>query len=86
MKQAVAMKYKAYEDSAPKVIAKGSGEIAKKIIQKAKEYDIAIFQNPELTQMLMNVEVDEEVPPKLYEAVVEVFVWLHKTENKAQMS
>ncbi len=86
MKQAVAMKYKAYEDSAPKVIAKGSGEIAKKIIQKAKEYDIAIFQNPELTQMLMNVEIDEEVPPKLYETVVEVFVWLHKTENKAQMS
>ena len=86
MKQAVALKYKAYEDSAPKVIAKGNGEIAKKIIQKAKEYDIAIFQNPELTQMLMNVEIDEEVPPKLYEAVVEVFVWLHKTENKAQMS
>ena len=86
MKQAVAMKYKAYEDSAPKVIAKGNGEIAKKIIQKAKEYDIAIFQNPELTQMLMNVEIDEEVPPKLYEAVVEVFVWLHKTEKKAEMS
>ena len=86
MKQAIAMKYKAYENSAPKVIAKGSGEIAKKIIQKAKEYDIAIFQNPELTQMLMNVEVDEEVPPKLYEAVVEVFVWLHKTEKKAEMS
>ena len=86
MKQAVAMKYKAYEDNAPKVIAKGNGEIAKKIIQKAKEYDIAIFQNPELTQMLMNVEIDEEVPPKLYEAVVEVFVWLHKTEEKAQMS
>ena len=86
MKQAVAMKYKAYEDNAPKVIAKGSGEIAKKIIQKAKEYDIAIFQNPELTQMLMNVEIDEEVPPKLYETVVEVFVWLHKTENNAQMS
>ena len=86
MKQAVAMKYKAYEDSAPKVIAKGSGEIAKKIIQKAKEYDVAIFQNPELTNMLMNVEINEEVPEKLYEAVVEVFVWLHKTENKAQMS
>lgn len=86
MKQAVAMKYKAYEDSAPKVIAKGSGEIAKKIIQKAKEYDVAIFQNPELTNMLMNVEINEEVPEKLYEAVVEVFVWLHKTENKAQIS
>ena len=84
--KAVAMKYKAYEDNAPKVIAKGSGEIAKKIIEKAKEYDISVFQNPELTDMLMNVEVNEEVPAELYKAVVEVFIWLHKTEQKAQLS
>jgi flagellar biosynthesis protein len=84
--KAVAMKYKAYEDNAPKVIAKGSGEIAKKIIEKAKEFDISIFQNPELTDMLMNVEIDEEVPAELYKAVVEVFIWLHKTEQKAQLS
>jgi flagellar biosynthesis protein len=84
--KAVAMKYKAYEDNAPKVIAKGSGEIAKKIIEKAKEFDISIFQNPELTDMLMNVEIDEEVPAELYKAVVEIFIWLHKTEQKAQLS
>jgi len=84
--KAVAMKYKAYEDNAPKVVAKGSGEIAKKIIQKAKEFDIAIFQNPELTDLLMNVELDTQIPPELYQAVVEVFIWLHKTEQKAQMS
>ena len=84
--KAVAMKYKMYEDSAPKVIAKGSGEIAKKIIEKAKEFDISIFQNPELTNMLMNVELDEEIPSELYKAVVEVFIWLHKTEEKAQLS
>ncbi|RUM56449.1 MAG: flagellar biosynthesis protein FlhB [Nautilia sp.] len=86
MKKAVAMKYKAYEDNAPKVIAKGKGEIAKKIIEKAKQYDVNIFENPELTDMLMNVEVNEEVPPELYKSVVEVFVWLHKLEEKAQMS
>jgi flagellar biosynthesis protein len=84
--KAVAMKYKAYEDHAPKVIAKGSGEIAKKIIQKAKEFDVSIFQNAELTDMLMNVEINEEVPAELYKAVVEVFIWLHKTEQKAQLS
>ena len=84
--KAVAMKYKAYEDNAPKVIAKGSGEVAKRIIEKAKEFDISIFQNPELTDMLMNVEIDEEVPAELYKAVVEVFIWLHKTEQKAQLS
>ena len=84
--KAVAMKYKAYEDNAPKLIAKGSGEIANKIIQKAKEYDVAIFQNEELTNMLMNVELDSEVPSELYQAVVEVFVWLRQTEEKAQLS
>jgi len=84
--KAVAMKYQMYEDNAPKIIAKGSGEIAKKIIEKAKEFDVSIFQNPELTNMLMNVEINEEVPAELYQAVVEVFIWLHKTEQKAQLS
>jgi len=86
MKKAVAMKYKAYEDNAPKIIAKGKGEIALKILEKAKKYDINIFENEELTNMLMNVEVNEEIPTELYQAVVEVFIWLHKTENKAQIS
>jgi flagellar biosynthesis protein len=86
MKKAVAMKYKAYENNAPKVVAKGSGKIAKKILEKAKEYEINIFKNEELTEMLMNIEVNEEIPPELYKAVVEVFIWLHKTEKKAQIS
>ena len=86
MKKAVALKYKACEQNAPKIIAKGNGEIAQKIIQKAKEYDINIFQNEELTKTLMEVEVGEEIPPKMYKAVVDVFVWLYKLEEKAQLS
>jgi len=84
--KAVAMQYKAYEDNAPKVLAKGSGEIAKKILEKAREFDVSIFQNPELTDLLMNVEINEEIPPELYKAVVEVFIWLKNTEEKAQLS
>jgi flagellar biosynthesis protein len=85
-KKAVALSYKMYEDNAPKVVAKGMGEIAKKIIEKAKEYDINIFQNPQLTDMLMNVELDNEIPPQLYQGVVEVFIWLKEIEKKAQLS
>ncbi len=84
--KAVALKYKAYEDLAPKVIAKGKGEIAKKIIEKAKKYDVPLFQNEEMANMLLNVDVGEEIPPKMYEAVVEVFVWLYKLEEKAELS
>ncbi len=84
--KAVALKYKAYEEMAPKVVAKGRGELAKKIIQKAKEFDVPLFQNEELADMLLNIEVGEEVPPKMYEAVIEVFIWLYKLEEKAQLS
>ena len=84
--KAVALKYKAYEEMAPKVVAKGRGELAKKIIEKAKEFDVPLFQNEELADMLLNIEVGEEVPPKMYEAVIEVFIWLYKLEEKAQLS
>ena len=84
--KAVALKYKVYEDNAPKVIAKGKGEIAKKIIKKAKKYDVPIFCNETLADMLLNVEIDEKIPTKMYEVVVEVFVWLYKLEEKAQLS
>ncbi|WP_456479717.1 EscU/YscU/HrcU family type III secretion system export apparatus switch protein [Nautilia sp.] len=86
MNKAVALKYKAYEQNAPKVIAKGKGEIAKKIIEKAKLYDVPLFQNETLADMLLNVEIGEEIPPKMYEAVVDVFIWLYKLEEKAQLS
>ena len=84
--KAVALKYKAYEDNAPKILAKGKGEIAKKIIEKAKKYDVPMFQNEEIANMLLSVEVGEEVPAKIYNAVVEVFIWLYKLEEKAQLS
>ncbi|WP_024790320.1 EscU/YscU/HrcU family type III secretion system export apparatus switch protein [Lebetimonas sp. JH292] len=84
--KAVALKYKAYEDMVPKVIAKGKGEIAQKIIKKAKEFDVPLFQNEELANMLLSLEVGEEIPPKMYEAVVEVFIWLYKLEERAQLS
>ena len=84
--KAIALKYKVYEDNAPKVIAKGKGEIAKKIIEKAKKYDVPIFCNEILADMLLNVEIDEEIPSKMYEVVGEVFIWLYKLEEKAQLS
>jgi len=83
--KAVALKYKAYEDNAPKIVAKGKGEIAMKILQKAKEFDIPVFQNELLVENLLKIE-NEEIPPKLYEAVAEVFVWLYNIEKRAQLS
>ena len=85
-KKAVALKYQEDGKSAPKVVAKGKGAIADKIMEKAKEFDVPIFQNEALADSLLNLDLDEQIPPNLYKAVAEVFVWLMKSEKKAQKS
>ncbi len=84
--KAVALKYNQKSNLAPKVVAKGQGEIAKKILQKADEFEIPIFKNRALAESLLKLDVDEQIPPNLYKAVAEVFVWLMSAEQKAQLS
>jgi flagellar biosynthesis protein len=80
---AVALKYDKDGVGAPKVVASGSGEIAKKIIQKAEEFDVPIFKNEALANSLLSLDVNEQIPPNLYKAVAEVFVWLMQSEKRA---
>ena len=84
--KAAALKYDAAKNDAPQVIASGRGEIALKIIEKAKSFDVPIFQNPALADALLKQEVGSEIDPQLFQAVAEVFVWLMRTEAKAQVS
>lgn len=79
--KAVALKYEENLQKAPRVVAKGKGHLAEKIIKKAAELDVPIFQNEALASSLLSVEIDEQIPPALYQAVVEVFVWLMKNEQ-----
>ena len=84
--KAAALAYNKDVDRAPKVVAKGKGFIAERIIQKAKELDVPLFQNEMLVDSLLKTELDTEIPPALYHAVLEVFVWLYKSEQKAKLS
>jgi flagellar biosynthesis protein len=80
--KAVALKYDEEKNNAPKVLASGKGMVAEKIIQKAKEFNVPLFANKELVESLIDLEIDKEIPPELYQAVVEVFVWLRKQDQK----
>lgn len=84
--KAVALAYDQQTSKAPKVLAKGEGYLAEQIIKKAREFDIPLFSSKPIVESLLTLEVDEEIPPKLYQAVIEVFVWLYKTEKKTQLS
>jgi len=77
---AIALAYQT-GDVAPKVVAKGRGLIAKAIIERAKEHGVYVHESEELVGILMQVELDENIPPQLYRAVAELLAWLYRLER-----
>ena len=76
LKTAIALEYDRVD--APRVTAKGRGEVAERIIATAKAHDIAIEENPILAQALSEVELEEQIPENLYRAVAEVLSFVLK--------
>jgi len=80
---AVAIKYEQGKTGAPIVVAKGEDFLAAKIKDVAKENGVAIVENKPLARMLYyNVELEQEIPPELYQAVAEVLAFVYKMKNK----
>lgn len=77
---AVALAYSSHEP-APKVIAQGRGLIAQAIIERAREHGVYVHESEELVGLLMQVELDQHIPPQLYLAVAELLAWLYKLEH-----
>jgi flagellar biosynthesis protein len=77
---AVALAYRAGQ-SAPQVVAKGSGLIAEAIIARAREAGVYVHESPELVNLLMRVDLDQHIPPQLYVAVAELLAWLYRIEH-----
>ena len=77
---AVALSYQTGE-GAPRVTAKGSGLIAQAIIEKAHNAGVYVHESPELVSLLMQVDLDQHIPPQLYIAVAELLSWLYHLER-----
>lgn len=80
LQSAVALAYQS-SDGAPKVVAKGRGLLAEQIITRAREHEVFVHQSKELVTLLMNVELDDQIPPALYRAVAELLAWLYQVET-----
>lgn len=81
-KSAAALLYDAQNDAAaPRVVAKGYGLVAEMIVQRAKEAGLYVHEAPEMVSLLMQVDLDARIPPKLYQAVAELLAWLHRLES-----
>ena len=76
--EAVALKYDQEKDHALKVMAKGRGDIAEKIIEIAKAYNLPLYEDKNLVQILEALELEAEIPPELYRAVAEVLAFIYR--------
>ncbi len=68
-------------DSAPRVVAKGYGNLAETIIRTAKENGLYVHESSELVGLLMQVDLDQHIPPQLYVAIAELLAWLYALES-----
>ena len=77
---AVALSYRD-EGRAPIVVAKGYGVMADSIMRTAREHGLYVHASPELIRLLMQVQLDRQIPPPLYAAVAEMLAWLWEIDR-----
>jgi flagellar biosynthesis protein len=83
--KAVALQYEA-NSAAPKITGQGEGFIAQAILAKAEELGIPTRVEPELVEFLMQLKLNDLVPPKLYAAVAEVLAWAYKVDEESEQN
>jgi flagellar biosynthesis protein len=82
-KEAVAIRYDREKENAPRVIAKGKGFVAEQLLSIARRHAVPVYQNQTVTQLLMAVELDREIPPELYQAVANVLAYIYRLDGQA---
>jgi len=78
---AVALAY-ARDGNAPKVVAKGRGLVAQAIIERAREHGVFVHESKDMVSLLMQVDLDQRIPPELYRAVAELLAWVYRLEHR----
>ena len=79
--RAIALRYEE-DDKAPKIVASGAGEIARRILELAAQNDIPIQHDDSLVDILGKLDVGFEIPPETYRAVAEILAFLYRTDEK----
>ncbi|EST13081.1 EscU/YscU/HrcU family type III secretion system export apparatus switch protein [Sporolactobacillus laevolacticus] len=82
-KKAIALNYARYVDQAPHISAKGEGAVAQQIIDTAKAHGIPIQEDPALVSMLGKLDLNQMIPPELYQIVAEIFTFIYNIDDQA---
>jgi len=82
IEKAVALHYDQKRGGAPQVVASGKGETAARIIETARGAGVQILEDPDLMEILAHVQVGEEIPAELYQAVAEVLAFVYRVNGR----
>ncbi len=83
-RKAVALRYDEDKDQAPKILAKGAGHLADRIIEIARENGLQIYPDKDLVALLSKLDVNTEIPGHLYKAVAEVLAFVYRLNRGRQ--
>lgn len=84
-KEAIALSYRPGENSGPQVVAKGKGQIADNILEKATLHNVPIYEDPNLVELLGQLDLNEAIPEELYQAVAEVFAFVYRLDRQKNL-
>ncbi|HEV8637855.1 MAG TPA: EscU/YscU/HrcU family type III secretion system export apparatus switch protein [Chloroflexota bacterium] len=82
LRRAVALRYDRARGVAPTVAATGSGYVADRIIEIAREHGVPIREDPDLVQLLAKLDLEQTIPPELYAVVAEVFAFVYRLNTE----
>lgn len=82
-KQVAALGYDQGVDGAPRLVARGSGHMADRILELAAEHGVPVTEDPTLVSILGAIDVGAEVPPDLYGVIAEVLAWAYRADADA---
>jgi flagellar biosynthesis protein len=80
--KAVALKYEKEQDAAPRIVAKGRGFVAQKIMETARAHRVPLYEDKNLVQVLEALDLETEIPAELYRAVAEVLAFIYRLNGK----
>lgn len=82
-----ALKYDQDENRAPRVVAAGTGYMAQRILEVALENGITVYHDDSAATLLTKLDVGQEIPPELYQVVVNIYMYLMEVseEKKKQL-
>jgi flagellar biosynthesis protein len=78
---AVALRYRRGADPAPRITASGTGAVAQRILEIAREHDLPLREDPDLVEALALLDLNSMIPAELYEVIAEVLAWAYRANS-----